>query len=330
MHRLREPHRQVCRANCLTRTFVMGMKERVAYFNGEIVPESEVLVPFRDRSFKYGDGVFDAARTFGGRIFKLVEHIERLFDSLNYVGIDPGLSQKEITQLSEEVSQRNLPLLKPNSDHWVSQRISRGVNIPEEDIQDCSEPNVIIECTPLPLKARAPFYRDGIEVFFPSIRRTPPDCFSPNVKVHQYLNLILADLEVRSHSPGAWAILLDTRGFLAEGMGSNLFLVKEGVLLTPKAEYVLEGISRKTVIELAEKMDIEVVEHDLTPADAYRADEAFITSTSFCICPVRSFNTKLVPHDAITGPTTQRLTDAFAKFVKFDFVSQYMVHLKEG
>ncbi len=308
----------------------MSNKERVAYFNGEIVPESEVLIPFRDRSFKYGDGVFDAARTFGGRIFKLREHVERLFDSLKYVGIDPELSPEEIIRLSEEVSERNLPLLKPNSDHWVSQRISRGVNIPEGDIQECTEPNVIIECTPLPLKARAPLYRDGIEVFFPSIRRTPPDCLSPNVKVHQYLNLIVADLEVRSHSPEAWAILLDTRGFLAEGMGSNLFLVKEEVIYTPKAEYVLEGVSRQTVIELAGKLDIEVVEHDLTPSDAFRADEAFITSTSFCICPVRWFNKKSVPHENVTGPVTERLTDAFSKLVEYDFVGQYMAYLKES
>ena len=306
----------------------MSDKERVAYFNGKIVPESEVLIPFRDRSFKYGDGVFDAARTFAGRIFKLREHVDRLFDSLKYVGIAPGLSPEEVIRLTEEVSERNLPFLKPNFDHWVSQRISRGVNIPEGDIQECTEPIVIIECTPLPLKSRAAYYRDGIEVFFPSIRRTPPDCFSPNVKVHQYLNLIVADLEVRSHSPKAWAILLDTRGFLAEGMGSNMFLVKEGVLYTPKAEYVLEGVSRQTVIELAKELDIEVVEHDLTPADAYRADEAFITSTSFCICPVRSFNKKPVPHEAVTGPITQRLTDAFSKLVDFDFVGQYMAHLE--
>ena len=305
----------------------MGSKERVAYFNGEIIPESQVQVSFRDRSFKYGDGVFDVARTFGGRIFKLREHVDRLYDSLKYVGIDPSLSPEEITRLTREVTERNLPLLKPDEDYWVAQRISRGEDIPEGDLQESGEPNVIIECTPLPLKPRAPLYRDGIEVFFPAVRRTPPESISPNVKVHHYLNLIIADLEVRSHSPSAWAILMDTRGFLAEGMGSNLFLVRDGVLHTPKAEYVLKGVSRQTVIELAEEMGIQVVEQDLTPLDAFRADEAFITSTSFCICPVQSFNKKPVPNQTVTGPMTQGLTEAFSSLVEFDFVGQYLAHL---
>src|SRR5215207_7840293 len=102
----------------------MTNQERVAYFNGEIVPESQVLIPFRDRSFKYGDGVFDMTRTFGGRIFKLREHLERFERSLKYVGIDPGLSLDEIAAISEEVLQRNLPLLGAEEDYWVGQRVS--------------------------------------------------------------------------------------------------------------------------------------------------------------------------------------------------------------
>jgi len=305
----------------------MGGKERVAYCNGEIVPESEVMVSFRDRSFKYGDGVFDVARTFGGRIFKLQEHVDRLYASLKYMAIDPGLSPETVMQLTREVTEQNLPLLKADEDYWVAQRISRGEEVPEGDFQDSREPMVIIECTPLPLKARAPLYRDGIEIFFPSVRRTPPDSISPNVKVHHYLNLILADLEVRSHSPNAWAILLDTRGFLSEGMGSNLFLVRHGVLYTPRGEYVLEGVSRQTVIDLAGELGIEVVERDLTPLDASRADEAFVTSTSFCICPVQSFNNNPVQNETVTGPVTQRLTDAFSSLVEHDFVGQYLAHL---
>ncbi|MEZ4707126.1 MAG: aminotransferase class IV [Caldilineaceae bacterium] len=306
----------------------MSTAERVAYFNGQIVPESQVLVSFRDRSFKYGDGVFDVARTFGGRIFKLQEHVDRLYLSLKYVGIDPGLSPAEMMAITQEVTARNLPHLGPDEDYWVAQRISRGVDVPGGDIQQSSGPTVIVECTPLPLKARARLYRDGIDVVFPSVRRIAPDALSPNVKTHNYLNMIVADLEVRSHSPQAWAVLLDHRGFLCEGMGSNLFLVRDGVLYTPKGEYVLEGVSRQTVIELAGELGIPVVQDDLTVYDAYRADEAIITSTSFCLCPVASFNQKPVQNPAIPGPITQKLMDAFSDLVDFDFVEQYLHHLK--
>lgn len=305
----------------------MSTAERVAYFNGAIVPESQVLVSFRDRSFKYGDGVFDMTRTFGGRIFKLREHLERFERSLKYVGIDPGVSMDELAAISEEVVARNLPLLPEGSDYWVGQRVSRGVDVVGGDFYQNSGPNLIVECTPLPLKARAHLYRDGIDVIFPSVQRIPPECLSPNVKSHNYLNLIMGDLEVRSYNPNAWSLLLDTRGFLAEGTGSNVFLVKDGALYTPKEQYVLAGVSRETVLELADQLKLTVIEDDLTPYNAYTADEAFITSTSFCICPVHSFNNKVVADGRVPGPVTKRLTDAYVDLVDFDFVEQYLQQL---
>jgi branched-chain amino acid aminotransferase len=302
--------------------------ERVAYFNGQIVPESQVMIPFRDRSFKYGDGVFDMTRTFGGHIFKLREHLTRLYASLKYAGIDPGLSPAELQQITEEVVAANLPLLAPGDDYWVGQRVSRGVDWPEGDFHHHSGPTVIVECTPLPLQARAHLYRDGIQVHFPSVRRVPPECLSANVKSHNYLNLIIGDLEARQANPQAWAVLLDTRGFLAEGMGSNVFLIKQGKLYTPKVEYVLAGVSRQTVIELAEQRSLPLVEADLSPYDAYSADEAFLTSTSLCICPVRSFQGKTVGDGHIPGPITQSLIDAYIDLVDCDFVAQYLRYLR--
>ena len=298
--------------------------ERIAYYNGEYLPESEVRIPFRDRGFLLGDAIFDTARTFSGRIFKLREHIDRLYRSLKYMNIDPGLSPSDLMAITDQVLERNRPLLNiPDDDYWVTQRVTRGLNLIGGDLYQSTGPTVIVECTPLPIKARAKLFRDGIDVRFPSMRRVPPEAISPNVKSHNYLNLVLADQEVRSHSPNAWAILLDTRGFVCEGIGSNIFLVRDGALYTPKPEYVLAGISRETVIELAEKLGMAVHETDLSPYDAYNADEAFITSTSFCLCPVRSCDSKALPGD-VPGPVTQRLTRAFADLVAFDFVGQYL------
>lgn len=305
----------------------MEQRERVAYFNGRIVPESQVLISFRDRGFIYGDGVFDTARTFGGRIFKLREHVQRLYQSLKYVGIDPGLTPAEISTITEEVLTRNLPLLAEGEDYWVTQRVSRGVDPARSDQRDQTGPTVIVECTALPLKARAPLYRDGIQVIFPSVRRVPPETISPNVKSHNYLNMVVADLEARTYNPNAWAVLLDTRGFLAEGMGSNVFLVKDGVLYTPKEQYVLAGVSRATIMELAAQLKLKCVEEDLGPYQAYTADEAFITSTSLCLCPVYSFNGKVVGTGRVPGPVTKKLIDAYVDLVDCDFVEQYLRHL---
>jgi branched-chain amino acid aminotransferase len=299
--------------------------ERICYFNGKYVPESEVRVPFRDTSWVYGDGAFDMTRTFGHKIFRLAEHIERFYRSLRYLRIDPGLSPAEMIAISEEVFERNRHLLGPNDDYWLGQRVSRGIKKVEGDNWDHYGPTVIVECMPLPLRQRAKLFRDGIKVVTPSQRRIAPDMLSPRAKTHNYLNLIVASREVEALDPEAWAVLLDANGNLAEGLGSNIFLVRDGTLLTPREQYVLPGVSRRTVMELAGEAGIEVVEADLDLYDAYNADEAFLTSTSLCICPVRSVNgNRIGPEGRVWGPTTRRLADAYIRLVGFDFVKQYL------
>lgn len=304
------------------------MGERIAYFNGRFVPEREVLVPFRDRGFKYGDAVFDTTRTFGHRPFKVAEHVERLYRSLRYLRIDPGLTPSRVIEITEEVLRRNLPLLEPDDDYWVTQRVSRGLDPAHRETWNQHGATVIVECVPLPLRERARLYRDGISVVTPSVRRTPPQSLSPRVKTHNYLNMIAGDLEVRAQDPGAWAILLDTAGNLAEGLGSNIFLVSRGTLMTPREQVVLSGISRETVIDLAREAGIPVVEKDLDLYDAYNADEAFLTSTSLCLCPIATVNGAAIGAASVPGPMTRRLTEAYSRFIDFDFVAQYLKRLE--
>lgn len=302
--------------------------ERVAYFNGRIVEEREVRVPFRDRGFKYGDAVFDTTRTFGHRVFKLREHLERLYRSLRYLRLDPGLSLEELRAITEEVVRRNLPLLEPDEDYWVTQRVTRGLDPSDRAVFGQDGPTVIVECLPLPLRERAALYRDGIRVIVPSVRRAAPDVLSPRTKTNNYLNVVVGDLEAKARDPEAWAILLDTSGNLAEGIGSNIFLVSGGILATPRAQHVLPGISRETVLELARQAGLPVEERDLDLFDAYNADEAFLTSTSLCICPVRSINGVELAGGRVPGPVTRRLTEAYCRLVDFDFVAQYLKRLE--
>ena len=299
-------------------------RERIVYVNGKMVPESQATVSIRDRGFLQGDAVFDTTRTFGGRIFRLDEHLVRFYESLKYMRLDPGIPKQRIAELTMQVLEENLPLLGDDDDYWVTQRVTRGVNVDGE-----YRPTVIIECVPLPFKARARYYRDGIPVVVPSVRRTPPEAQSPRAKVHNYINLIQAEMEVKAQNPEGWPILLDVNGNLAEGPGSNIFLVKDGALLTPRKQFVLEGISRRVTIELAQELGIEVEETDLDLFDAYTADEAFVTSTSFCICPVSSINGSTTGDGRVPGPITDRLTTAYSGLVGIDVAGQYLSRLDD-
>ena len=299
--------------------------ERVAYINGEIVPEGEARISIFDEGFLQGEAVYDTARTFNGEIFRLREHCERLLRSARYLRLDPVLSLDEWISVSEEVTRQNVTTLGPNEDFWVNQRIARGPV--RKGFRSGS--TTIMECTPLPLKERALYYRDGVPLVVSGVRRTPPWAQSPRVKTHSYLNLILANLEVQDRDPDAWPIMLDEHGNLAEGFGCNLFLVHDGELLTPKAQFVLPGISRLTVLELAGTLGIPARETDLDLFDASVADEAFLTSTSLCMCPVATINGQPMRERVVPGPVTARLLEAYSELVGLDIRAQYLANLEE-
>lgn len=301
---------------------------RVAWFNGSFMPEGQVLIPFRDRSWKYGDGAFDMTRTFNGQPFRLKEHIDRFYRSLRYLRIDPGLAPREMIALSEEVVRRNEHLRLAVGDWWVGQRVSRGVDAVGDEGWEHTGPNVVVEVVPLPLKKRAKCFRDGADVMVTAVRRTSPTMLSPRAKMHNYLNMIVAEMPVKAATPDAWAVLLDENGNLAEGLGSNIFVVRSGKLFTPREHYVLPGVSRQMTMDLAGALDIPCEERDLDMFDAETADEMFLTSTSLCILPVRTFNGGVVADGTVPGPITARLMAAYGDAVGCDFVRQYLDRLE--
>tara|TARA_B100001540_G_scaffold37172_1_gene32919 strand:+ start:31 stop:957 length:927 start_codon:yes stop_codon:yes gene_type:complete len=301
--------------------------QRIVYLNGEFVPESEAKIPFRDRGVKFGDAVFDTTRTFGHEIFRLREHLERFYRSLKYLRIDAGMTIEEFIAVTEHVVERNLPLIGKDEDYWVTQRVTRGIDTADRTHwPEWDGPTIIVECLPLPLTARAASYRDGLDIITPSVRRVAPDMVSPRAKTHNYLNLILGDLEVSAQDPNAMAILLDENGNLSEGKGSNIFLVSDGVIRTPKERYVLPGVSRAVVREMAEGLGLIFEDKDIDLFDAYNAEECFISSTSFCVCPVRSVNGNALPGD-YPGPITRQIIDAYIAYVGFDWYAQYLNRL---
>ncbi len=305
----------------------MSANERVAYINGEFLPESRALLSFRDAGFIYGDAVFDTARTFKGKIFRLEEHLDRLMHSLSYTRIDAGVSKDELRAVTEELVERNRHLLEPDQDYWVSQRISRGLMVVDGEPVGHDGATVVVECTPLPLKARAPMFRDGIDAVIAPLKRVPPEALSPNAKINNYMNAMLAQREVTAVRPGGWALQLDMNGNLAEGIGANFFVVVDGTVVTPTTEFILPGVSRAVAIELCHDLGIPVEERDVSLHTAAVAEEAFFTSTSLCLCPLRSLNGRTYAGNP--GPVTKRLMEGFSKLVGMDYVEQYLANLRE-
>ncbi len=289
------------------------------WMNGKYLPEEEAKISIFDDGFTRGDAAFDAARTFGGKPFQLEEHIERLFHSCDVLCLKPALSRKEFMDVALELCEKNRPLLLRFGDFWIDFRVTRGAH----RVSYSTDPTTLVLCDPIPFSERATLYRDGIRLVTPSVRRTPHWAVSPRVKTHNYLNFVLAELEVKSNSPGAWALLLDERGNLAEGANSNVFLVRNGELLTPHEKFVLPGITRGTVIKLAKDLGINVREIDLDMRDIYLADEVFLTSTSLCVCGVSQVNGRKIRSGPF-GPVTSQLLFAYSQFAGVDVREQYL------
>lgn len=298
--------------------------ELVAYYDGRFVPESEVRIPFRDASVTRGDGVYDTERTFDGRIFRLEDHLDRLWHSLELVRIDSPLEREEVAAITRDLASRNFEILR--GDLWVTQRVSRGVSTSEGGD---GRPSLIVECRALPFAERAHYFHDGVPLVIPSVRRIAPAALDPRAKTLNLLNFVLADLEARDTHVDAWAVLVNEQDEITEGAGANVFFVIDDILVTPPERDVLPGVTRAVVLELARAADIEVIERPVPRSETARATEAFITSTSLCICAAVSIDSMPMGNGSIPGTLTARLQRAFQDLVGVDFIGQYLAHLGE-
>ncbi len=300
-----------------------NIEDLYTFINGKFVTDKDAVIPIHDKGFTSGDAVFDTARTFSGKVYKLKEHVDRFFMSLNYMQIKSPYKKEELIKYSQQLLDMNVPLLDKNEDYWIFLRITRGaVNKQGENV-----PNVIIHCTNIPFKQRANFYDSGMPIIFSSVRRTAHDALSPRAKVNQYINFTMADLEVHNIDKNAKAVLLDKNGNITEGSGANIFIVKNNEIFTPREQFVLAGIGRSDAMGLAKGLGMTLTEKDLDTYDAFTADEIFITSTSFCIVPVGTVNGRQIGEGDIPGKITKRLQDAFIDSVGFDYVNQYLQHM---
>ena len=290
------------------------------YFNGDWIPYREVMINPEDRGFTLADVVFDIGRTFNGKPFALDHHIDRMYRSLQYVRIDPGMTSEDMTSICEEAVQRNHKYLEEAGEFTIHPWVTRGVGAVNDSI-----PTVCISIKPVNFAAFANAYVDGVKAVIAKTRSYSTDMMDPKVKHHNRMNFVLAELEAKDVDPKALPVLMDGNGNLTEGSGYNVFLVKDGVLKTPKGTSILWGVSRRTVMEVANNIGIQVVEEDLQPYDIYTADEVFFTRTSPRITPVNSIDNRLIG-DGKPGPMTKQLLAAHSERVGVDIVDQALHH----
>jgi branched-chain amino acid aminotransferase len=276
----------------------------VAYVNGEFVPKEEAKVSVLDHGFLYGDGVFEGIRAYNGRIFRLQQHIDRLYESAKTIMLEIPLSKEEMARAIVETVRRN-----GLRDAYIRPIVSRGVGDLGLDPRKCSRPTVVIIVDHIQLYPKEA-YEKGLRTITASTRKIPPHSLNPRVKSLNYLGNIMARIEANLAGVEE-AIMLTTDGFVAECSADNIFIVEDGTVITPPPHLgILKGVTRDAVLELCGKLAIPAAERVFTLHDVYTADECFLTGTGAEIAPVVVVDGRRIG-DGTPGPVTKRLISAF-------------------
>jgi branched-chain amino acid aminotransferase len=277
--------------------------------NGKLIDKANARVSVYDHGLLYGDGVFEGIRVYAGKVFRLHEHVERLYESARHLLLEVPWSRERMTEEVRRTVEAN-----KKQEGYIRLVVTRGAGTLGLDPNRCSDPQVIIIVDDISLYP-AKLYEEGMEVITSSYIRCHPNTISPRVKSLNYLNNILAKIEAtRAGCPEA--LMLNHLGEVAECTGDNVFLVKHGLLRTPPINAgILEGITRDTVIELAQAAGITVQEVALTRHDVYTADEIFLTGTGAEIIPVVKVDGRVIGPGK-PGPISRQLRERYQVLVR--------------
>ena len=274
------------------------------FVDGKFVDEKKAVVSVFDHGLLYGDGVFEGIRAYNGRVFKLSEHVDRLFYSAKAILLKIPMSHRAICEAVRAACKRN-----KIRDGYIRLVVTRGAGTLGLDPNRCSNPQVIIIADKIQLYPET-FYKKGLEIVTVPTTRNHTNAVNPAIKSLNYLNNILAKIEA-INAGCVEAIMLNSQGFVAECTGDNVFMLKGGQLLTPPlAAGALYGITRSVAIELAESLGIEAKEPNLTRYDLYNADEVFITGTAAEVVPVVKIDGRQIGSGK-PGKLTKKLIKAY-------------------
>ncbi len=287
------------------------------YLNGELVEKEKAVVSVYDHGFLYGDGIFEGIRMYSGTIFRLKEHIDRLYDSAKSILLDIPYTASEIEQIVIDTIKKN----QFYEGAYIRLVVSRGAGDLGLDPRKCHKPNVVVIAEQLALFPKE-LYEKGITMVTVPTRRNRPDILSPKVKSLNYLNNIMVKVEA-TNAGADEALTLNTEGYVAEGSGQNIFIIKNGVLFTPPT-YVgaLEGITRNAIIDLARELGYVVKEEPFTRHDVYVADEVFLTGTAAEVIPVIKLDGRVIAN-GLPGVLTHTFLNEFRQLVVRDGVKVY-------
>lgn len=282
---------------------------QVVYLNGEFVPKEEAKINVYDHGFLYGDGAFEGIRVYSNKVFKLREHVARLYRSAKSLLITLPISEEEMVEAVLETVRKN-----GISDGYIRINICRGVGL-GLDPRVCKEATIMVAADKLSLYPRE-MYERGLNVATVSTRVPPAQSLEPRIKsLGKYVCNIQAKLEANRVGAGE-GLMLNVEGYVAEATGDNIFLVKGGKLITPPAHAgILEGITRETVMDLARESGIVVEETMITLHDVYTCDECFLTGTAAEVIPVVNVDGRIIGSGE-PGETTKKLIEAFHALTK--------------
>jgi branched-chain amino acid aminotransferase len=276
----------------------------LVYINGKFVPKAEATVSVYDHGFLYGDGVFEGIRAYNGRIFKLQEHVTRLFESAQTLQIQVPVGREDVTQAILETVRRS-----GLRDAYIRPIVSRGPGDLGIDPRKCSRASLVIIVDAIQLYPEEA-YRTGLRMVTTSTRQRPVDVLNPRIKTCNYLNNILARIEANLMGVDE-GLMLTTQGYVAECTADNIFIVKKGAARTPPAHLgILQGVTRQTVLDLCGRLGIPAEERILTLHDMYTADECFLTGTGAELGPVVQLDGRTIGTGQ-PGPVTLRILQAF-------------------
>ncbi|AEE92063.1 putative branched-chain-amino-acid aminotransferase [Tepidanaerobacter acetatoxydans Re1] len=286
------------------------------YVNGQYFPKEEAKISVFDHGFLYGDGVFEGIRAYGGKVFRLNEHIDRLYNGARGIMIDIPLKKEEMAEVVLETLRRN-----ELKDAYIRLVISRGAGDLGLDPRKCKTPTIICITDKIVLYPEE-LYNKGMEIITAATRRNRPEGVNPQMKSLNYLNNIMAKLE--ANLAGApEAMLLNNEDYVAECTGDNIFIVKDGVLITPPPYVgILVGITRNAIMELAEKIGIKVEEKVFTRYEVFTADECFLSGTAAEAVPVVKVDGRQIA-DGKPGPITNKILKEFKELIKTEGTEIY-------
>jgi branched-chain amino acid aminotransferase len=284
--------------------------------NGRTMVEAAARISPFDRGFLWGDGVYEVTPCYDGVLFRLDDHLERLVRSLRYVQIDPGLSRDALRSATLDLHEANAPRIEPGEIYRVGHWITRGEDALSMSVLDAGPATVLIFYRPVNLAAVVRVHREGVRLTVVPTRRNASSAIEARAKVTSKINQVLAELDGAAH--GALSLMLDADGNIAENATANLFIVRDGAVWTAPANNVLEGVTRKVVIELAAAAGLEVSERTMSMYDIAQADELFLTASTRGLVPVQSVD-RFVPLQAVPGPVTRRLMALYKDVCGYDF-----------